>query len=68
MKKHKGQIQMGIVIGIFSVIIVACLISIFSRLYADGCQDSAGVYAESAGREESIGIATWAEVAPGDSF
>ena len=35
MKKHKGKIQMGIVIGIFSVIIVACLISIFSRLYAE---------------------------------
>ena len=26
---------MGIVIGIFSVIIIACLISIFSRLYAE---------------------------------
>lgn len=35
MKKHKGKIQMGIVIGIFSVIIIACLISIFSRLYAE---------------------------------
>ena len=35
MKKYKGKIQMGIVIGIFSVIIIACLISIFSRLYAE---------------------------------
>lgn len=35
MKKHKGKIQMGIVIGIFSVIIIACLISIFSKLYAE---------------------------------
>lgn len=35
MKKHKGKIQTGIVIGIFSVIIIACLISIFSRLYAE---------------------------------
>lgn len=35
MKKHKGKIQIGIVIGIFSVIIIACLISIFSRLYAE---------------------------------
>lgn len=35
MKKHKGKIQTGIVIGIFSVIIIACLISIFLRLYAE---------------------------------
>lgn len=35
MKKHKGKIQMGIVIGIFSVIIIACLISIFSRMYTE---------------------------------
>ncbi|SCY65307.1 class B sortase [Ruminococcus sp. YE282] len=35
MKKHKGKIQTGIVICIFSVIIIACLISIFSRLYAE---------------------------------
>ena len=35
MKKHKGKIQMGIVIGIFSVIIIACLISIFSRIYTE---------------------------------
>ena len=35
MKKHKGKIKIGIVIGVFSVIIVACLISIFSRLYAE---------------------------------
>ena len=35
MKKHKGKIQTGIVIGIFSVIIIACLISIFSRMYTE---------------------------------
>ena len=35
MKKHKGKIQMGIVIGIFSVIIIVCLISIFSRMYTE---------------------------------
>ena len=35
MKKHKGKIQTGIVIGIFSVIIIACLISIFSRMYSE---------------------------------
>lgn len=35
MKKHKGQIQMGIVIGVFSVIIIACLISIFSQMYTE---------------------------------
>lgn len=35
MKKHKGKIQMGIVIGIFSVIIIACLISIFSRMLTE---------------------------------
>ncbi|MGN0460929.1 MAG: class B sortase, partial [Ruminococcus sp.] len=35
MKNHKGKIQMGIVIGIFSVIIIACLISIFSRMYTE---------------------------------
>ena len=35
MKKHKGKIQMGIVIGIFSVIIITCLISIFSRMYTE---------------------------------
>ena len=35
MKKHKEKIKIGIVIGIFSVIIIACLISIFSRLYAE---------------------------------
>lgn len=35
MKKHKGEIQTGIVIGIFSVIIIACLISIFSRMYTE---------------------------------
>ena len=35
MKNHKGKIQMGIVIGIFSVIIITCLISIFSRMYTE---------------------------------
>ena len=35
MKKHKEKIQMGIVISIFSVIIIACLISIFSRMYTE---------------------------------
>ena len=35
MKKHKWKIQMGIVIGIFSVIIIACMISIFSRMYTE---------------------------------
>lgn len=35
MNKHKGKIQMGIVIGIFSLIIIACLISIFSRMYTE---------------------------------
>lgn len=41
MKKHKGKIQMGIVIGIFSVIIIACLISIFSRMYAENKEKEA---------------------------
>lgn len=35
MKKHKEKIKIGIVIGIFSVIIIACLISIFSRMYTE---------------------------------
>lgn len=35
MKKHKGKIEMGIVIGIFSAIIIACLISIFSQMYTE---------------------------------
>lgn len=35
MKKYKGKIQMGIVIGIFSIIIIACLISIFLRMYTE---------------------------------
>ena len=35
MKKHKGKIQMGIVIGIFSAIIIACLISIISQMYTE---------------------------------
>ncbi|MDD6848590.1 MAG: class B sortase, partial [Oscillospiraceae bacterium] len=35
MKKYKGKIQTGIVIGVFSVIIIACLISIFSRMHTE---------------------------------
>lgn len=35
MKKHKEKIGLGIVIGVFSVIIIACLISIFSQLYTE---------------------------------
>lgn len=35
MKKHKGKIQMGIVIGIFSAILITCLISVFSQLYTE---------------------------------
>lgn len=35
MKNHKGKIQTGIVICIFSVIIIACLISIFSQMYTE---------------------------------
>ena len=29
MKKHKEKIKIGIVIGVFSVVIIACLVSIF---------------------------------------
>lgn len=35
MKKHKEKIGFGIVIGVFSVIIIACLILIFSQLYTE---------------------------------
>ncbi len=35
MKKHKEKIGFGIVIGVFSVIIIACLISIFSQFYTE---------------------------------
>lgn len=35
MKKHKEKIGFGIVIGVFSVVIIACLISIFSQLYTE---------------------------------
>lgn len=35
MKKHKEKIKIGIVIGVFSVIIIACLISIFSQVYTE---------------------------------
>lgn len=41
MKKHKRKIQTGIVIGIFSVIIIACLISIFSRMYTENKEKEA---------------------------
>lgn len=41
MKKHKREIQTGIVIGIFSVIIIACLISIFSRMYTENKEKEA---------------------------
>lgn len=35
MKKHKRKIQTGIVIGVFSVIIIACLVSIFSQVFTE---------------------------------
>lgn len=35
MKKHKKKIEIGIVIGIFSVIIIACIISIFMQMYTE---------------------------------
>ena len=35
MKKHKGKIHMGIVIGIFSSILITCLVSVFSQLYTE---------------------------------
>lgn len=35
MKKHKEKIKIGIVIGVFSVVIIACLISIFSQMYTE---------------------------------
>ena len=41
MKKHKRKIQTGIVIGIFSVIIIACLISIFPRMYTENKEKEA---------------------------
>mgnify|MGYP000084199661 FL=1 len=41
MKKHKRKIQTGIEIGIFSVIIIACLISIFSRMYTENKEKEA---------------------------
>ena len=41
MKKHKRKIQTGIVIGVFSVIIIACLISIFSRMYTENKEKEA---------------------------
>ena len=35
MKKHKDKIGFAVVITVFSVIIIACLISIFSQLYTE---------------------------------
>lgn len=35
MKKHKEKIKIGIVIGVFSVVIIACLVSIFSQVYTE---------------------------------
>lgn len=35
MKKHKEKIKIGIVIGVFSVVIIACLISIISQMYTE---------------------------------
>lgn len=35
MKKHRGKIELGIVITVFSIILIACLISIFSQLYTE---------------------------------
>lgn len=35
MKKHKDKIGFAVVIAVFSVIIIACLISIFSQLYTE---------------------------------
>lgn len=41
MKKHKRKIQTEIVIGIFSVIIITYLISIFSRMYTENKEKEA---------------------------
>ena len=35
MKRHKEKIKIGIVIGVFSVVIIACLVSIFSQVYTE---------------------------------
>ena len=35
MKKHKEKIKIGIVIGVFSVVIIACLVSIFSQVFKE---------------------------------
>ena len=35
MKKHKEKVGFGIVIGVFSVVIIACLTSILSQLYTE---------------------------------
>lgn len=60
MKKHKGKIQMGIVIGIFSVIIIACLISIFSQMYTE--------YKENESFENLSEIVTEEEIDPTITF
>ena len=39
--QFKEKIKIGIVIGIFSVIIIACLISIFSRMYTENKEKEA---------------------------
>lgn len=40
MKKHKGKIGTIAVVSVFSIIIIACLISIFSQMYAENKADS----------------------------
>jgi sortase B len=35
MKKHKEKIKIGIVIGVFSVVIISCLVSIFSQVFTE---------------------------------
>jgi sortase B len=35
MKKHKEKIKIGIVIGVFSVVIIACMVSIFSQVFTE---------------------------------
>ena len=35
MKKHKEKIKIGIVIGVFSVVIISCLVSIFLQVFTD---------------------------------
>ena len=35
MKKHKEKIKIGIVIDVFSVVIIACMVSIFSQVFTE---------------------------------